>query len=220
MTAAGGVDLYAVIFNVEESYIPEFRVWYTQRHVPDLLSSGFVSAHAFETVRGTPRFINIYEQNKDVFRNTAYAAARGKDAELSHAESMLRDLEKATYAQTLLGGDGAPPPFDADWITLLRFDLPEGRESALREWLVREEVPALLKGGALRCRLGIRNGTHPLFPKSIAPRVVFVVESSTEPKGTEALAQRLGARFAGEAQNVGITIAKRYFSGKGAAAAA
>lgn len=206
-------DLFAVIFNAQDEFTPAVLAWVRRQHAPDLLDSGFLSAHCFEPITGERRFINIYEQERDVLRSAAYVSAREKDAAgLTKNESKLVYVQKATYRQTALGRNGAPRSFGAggDWLGVLRFDLRDDLDAELEEWL-GQRLPELMRHGASRVRLAFRNGFHPLWPKDLAPRAVILIESAEEPAYIGSLEKDLHDRFGNDVENVGLTTGKRWY---------
>jgi hypothetical protein len=204
-----GVDVYAVLFDIEAGYTARFLAWYTRRHAVDLLEAGFLSVQAFESVRGSPRFMTLWDQDHDVLQAPEYALARARDPELAESESRVCNLQKGTYRQIALVADTDSRDVGAEWLGVLRFDLPEESDQALSAWL-RGAISDL---GAARPRLGVRLGGHPLFPESVAPRLLLIVESPAELLGLDDIEARLRKRFAGSIGPSALTVARRYFAG-------
>ena len=70
--------LLLVRMDVEEGWEEEFRRWYNEEHVKNLLTvPGFLSGARYESIEGTPRFMAIYEiETPEIFKTETYLKAR------------------------------------------------------------------------------------------------------------------------------------------------
>lgn len=199
------------MFDVEQGSVSGFLDWYRGRHLPDLLASGFLSARAFESEHGSPRFVTIYEQDHDVLQSPAYAAARASDPSLDSHESKVCNLQKATYRRIPVDRQNGATAFDARWVGVLGFEVREEFDDEWVAWLNHE---ALERGaGEERWAVGLRLGGHPLFPGSVAPRVLLIVESPSGATELEPVRSRLRERFTSHIDETRLIVAERYFSG-------
>jgi hypothetical protein len=197
-------QLYAVFFDLEPSRRSAWMRWYQERHAPDLLAAGFLGFRAYESVRGTPGFVTIWEQDHDVLQTPAYTAAREGDETLAANESAVRNLRKGTYRQVPLDSAGSSDPGRSEWLAVIGFDLPEPEEPRLTSSLGDVILPA-----AAGARLAVRLGGHPLFPQAVAPRVLVLVEGPDDPGGLDVLRRGLAEASAPAAAG-SLTVARRY----------
>lgn len=167
-----------MLFNVAEESASEFLAWYRARHLPDLLASGFLSAHCYEAAAGPRRYLTVYEQDHDVVASAAYAATRASDENLAARESSVLALQKATYRQEWWSGFPGPAPLaGGDWMSLAGFEVDDERRPALLSDLRRRAQGPELQAGA-RLRLLSRLGGHPLFPEAVGPAVILMAEAA------------------------------------------
>lgn len=204
-------ELFLVVVNAEETAMPALRSWHARHHGPDLVAAGFLSSSHFEPIRGEMRYLSIWEQTHDVLRTDKYKESRRNDAErLIKTESSLRYVEKSIFAQKLLGPGDPAAPFGSDWLTLLRFDVPAARDADIQAWLAADELPGLMRAGALRVRIAVRSGVHPLWPNDLSPRSLVIVESPTD-IGVEGLEERLRDRFGADVTKSAVTVGRRWY---------
>jgi len=182
--------------------------WYAHRHAPDLFKLGARSVSSYRPVIGGLAALNVYEiPDADVFKSPAYAAMTPRDPyaiatrELSAGKKRAQTLY---LERAVLPGDGHT--IDADWISVLRFALPEGEDAALAEWLEAEGLELLRAHGGQHLRYGTRIAQN-VGAGSFRPRCVLFSEWKSQPAEDAELLplllQRFGAAFTEHERFVG-----------------
>ena len=170
--------------------------WYAHRHAPDLFKLGARSVASYRPVIGGLAALNVYEiPDAEVFKTPAYTAMTPKDP----YSLATRDLSAGKKrAQTLyleravMPADGAT--IDADWLSVLRFALPEGEDAALIDWLKRDAMQVLDAHGGKHLRYGTRISQN-VGAGSFRPRCVIFSEWKSQPPESAELLPLLERRF-------------------------
>lgn len=170
--------------------------WYAHRHAPDLFKLGARSVSSYRPVIGGLAALNVYEiPDSAVFNSPAYVGMTPKDPyaietrELSAGEKRAQTLY---LERTVLPADGQT--IDSDWISLLRFGLPESEDAALIAWL-RGDVDSTLVGqGVKHLRYGTRIAEN-VGAGTFRPRCVIFAEWPAQPSAAFDLLPALSRRF-------------------------
>jgi len=148
-------------FDVAPEAIPEHDDWHTHEHLPERLAiPGFLRGTRWVALRGQPRYFVMYEvEQLSILASDAYLERLNNPTPwtrkmMPHYRGMTRGLCTVTGSFGLgIGHAGL----------LLRFKPAEGAESPLREWMLRDALPAL------PARPGI--GSVHLFEGALAPKM-------------------------------------------------
>ena len=172
----------------------EFADWYAWRHAPDLFRIGFRSCTCYRAIEGRMGLLDLYEiPSWDIFTAPSYQAMGPRDPYCAAILEKRLDKTHTVYREL---APASAAPFEADWISLLRFAAAGVETEALGDWL-REEEARLAARGATRLRLAERATDHPVYPTR-RPRFLVLAEWGERPPPARDSATRLVARF-GEA---------------------
>lgn len=170
--------------------------WYAHRHAPDLFKLGARSVASYRPLIGGLAALNVYEiPDAEVFKSPAYAAMTPKDPYAVETRELSAGRKRAQtlYLEraVLPGGDGT---IDADWISVLRFAIPEAQDAALVAWLEGSAISQLQALGAQRLRYGTRIA-QTVGAGSFRPRSVIFTEWKTQPAEAGELLPSLQRQF-------------------------
>jgi hypothetical protein len=170
--------------------------WYAHRHAPDLFKLGARSVSSYRPVVGGLAALNVYEiPDSSVFKTPAYKGMTPKDPyaietrELSAGEKRAQTLY---LEHAVLPTDGQT--IDADWISVLRFDLPELADVELLDWMRRDGWKILEAHGVKHLRYGTRIAEN-IGAGSFRPRCVMFAEWTARPPEAADLLSALTRRF-------------------------
>lgn len=170
--------------------------WYAHRHAPDLFKLGARSVASYRPSIGGLAALNVYEiPDPEVFKSPAYAAMTPKDPYAIETRDLSAGRKRAQtlyLERVMLPDDGRT--IDADWISVLRFALPESEDSALIEWLRGDGLTLHQAHGGKRLRYGTRI-TQNVGAGSFRPRCVIFSEWASEPAEAAELLPVLLQRF-------------------------
>jgi len=128
-------------FDVAPEAIPEHDDWHTHEHMPERLSiPGFLRGSRWVALSGQPRYFVLYEvEEVGVLASAPYLERLNQPTPwtakmMTHYRGMGRGFCKLT------AGFG---PGTGQTGLLIRFKPAPGEETALRDWLVAEVLPAL-----------------------------------------------------------------------------
>lgn len=136
-----GKAAMALSFDVVPEAITEHDDWHTHEHFPERLSiPGFLRGSRWVALQGQPRYFVMYEvEELGTLASAAYLERLNSPTPwtakmMTHYRGMTRGLCSVTGSFGLgLGTAGL----------LIRFQPAPGKETALREWLVKEQLPIL-----------------------------------------------------------------------------
>lgn len=170
--------------------------WYAHRHAPDLFKLGARSVASYRPVTGGLAALNVYQiPDSEVFKTSAYAAMTPKDPYAIETRDLSAGKKRAQtlyLERAVMPGDGAT--IDADWISVLRFALPEGEDAALIDWLKRDAMRMLDAHGGKHLRFGTRIAQN-VGAGSFRPRCVIFSEWKAQPPESVELLPLLERRF-------------------------
>jgi hypothetical protein len=170
--------------------------WYAHRHAPDLFKLGARSVSSYRPVVGGLAALNVYEiPDAAIFDTPAYKAMTPKDPYAIETRELSAGKKRAQtlyLERAVLPADGQV--LDADWISVLRFDLPEFADDALLDWLQGDARRMLVAHGVKRLRYGTR--IHKVIGAgSFRPRCVIFAEWAVQPPEAADLLPELSRRF-------------------------
>jgi len=195
--------LYLSCFDVEPEESLYVRRWIADKHLPDLLAAGFLTAASYEEINGSGHTADIYEiPHTDIFTTPAYRAT-GSDAddpERPRALAAMTNRSNTIYRVRAEHGDleaGA----NSDVVTLIQFEAsatsPGGQDTEfvtnLQQACVNaiDSFPDLLE----RVRVCERSGNHPDYP-SDQPNWLIMLEWRKSPRGEDSTDLTKGFRSA------------------------
>jgi hypothetical protein len=128
-------------FDVVQDAIPEHDDWHTHEHLPERLSiPGFVRGTRWVALRGQPRYFVMYEvEQLATLTSDAYLQRLNHpSAWTSRMMPCYRNMRRGFCSVTGSFGFGI-----GHVGLLMRFKPTAGTESSLRDWLLRDALPAL-----------------------------------------------------------------------------
>jgi hypothetical protein len=173
-----------------------FTDWYANRHAPDLFKLGARSVAGYQPVIGGLAVMSVYQfPDSDVFLTPAYPKMRDGDL---YGPEVRATRSGGRSAQTLylerLAMPGGDALIDADWISVLRFAIPEAMDAAVIDWM-RNEGQKHLAGYGVKC---VRYGTRiaqDIGKGSFRPRCMIFAEWSKQPAAAADLMPALKKQF-------------------------
>ncbi len=170
--------------------------WYAHRHAPDLFKLGARSVASYRPVVGGLAALNVYEiPDSGVFQTPAYKGMTPKDPYAIETRDLSAGRKRAQtlyLERAVLPADGQT--IDADWLSVLRFGLPESEDAALLDWLRGEAQQAIGRHGPKHLRFGTRIAEN-VGAGSFRPRCVIFAEWSARPSESADLLPLLARRF-------------------------
>lgn len=170
--------------------------WYAHRHAPDLFKLGARSVASYRPVVGGLAALNVYEiPDSEVFKTPQYAGMTPKDPYAVQTRDLSAGQKRAQtlyLERAVLPADGQT--IDADWISVLRFGLPESADASLIDWL-RSEAPRRLVGANVKHLRYATRIEQNVGAGSFRPRCVIFAEFSARPPAAAELMPALLEKF-------------------------
>ncbi|MDH6287113.1 hypothetical protein [Rhodococcus opacus] len=185
--------LYLSCFDVDPEESLYVRRWIAEKHLPDLLAAGFLTAASYEEINGSGHTADIYEIPQiEIFKTPAYRATGSDedDPERPRALAAMTNRSNTTYRVCAEHGD-MEAGGNSEVVTLIQFEAsatsPGGHQDTefvtnLQEACVSamDSFPGLLE----RVRVCERSGNHPDYP-SDKPNWLIMLEWSECPRGED-----------------------------------
>ena len=194
-----------IIYTAEMDYGVEergrhgvFTDWYANRHAPDLFKLGARSVAGYQAVIGGLAVMSVYEfPDAGVFLTPAYPRMRegdlyGADVRATRAggkSAQTLYLERVALPQPVAG-----ELINADWISVLRFAMPESEDKALIDWIRAEAQKQVASNGVRRIRYATRIA-QAIGKGSFRPRCMIFAEWTAQPPASADLLPALKSRF-------------------------
>ena len=195
---AGPILYLAEVDYPAEHSVPhgKWNDWYAHRHAPDLFKLGARSVSSYRPVIGGLAALNVYEiPDSGVFRTPQYIGMTPKDPYAIQTRELSAGRKRAQtlYLERLvLPADR--DTIDADWISVLRFGLPESEDEALVSWLHGDGQKQFAGSGARHIRYGTQIDEK-VGAGSFRPRCVIFAEFPSRPPASAELMPALQKRF-------------------------
>jgi hypothetical protein len=179
--------LYLSCFDVDPGESVYVRRWITEKHLPDLLAAGFLSASSYEEINGSGRTADIYEIPEiGIFATPAYRAT-GSDLEdpaRPRALAAMSNRSNTTYRVHAEHGDISVD--NSEIVTLVQFEAAVSSAPEFVASLQQACVSAMDSGSGLleRVRVCERSGSHPDFP-SEQPNWLIMLQWRGLPRSQE-----------------------------------
>lgn len=158
-----GKVILLVMTEVEAAAEEAFNRWYSESHLPKLLSvPGFLSGVRYRALEGRPKYLAAYElADASVLESEAYKRVRawGPEAAAEDREmlALFRDtMVRGLYERLLTLPDPEPADLSAArGLLLVGLEVPPQHEEEFNAWYDTEHLPALAAvPGVLRARRG------------------------------------------------------------------
>jgi hypothetical protein len=187
-----------------------FVEWYAYRHAPDLFKLGFKSCASYRAVEGGMNIMDIYDMDgSEVFESAGYRDMSAvKDPYVASIMRNARREAATIYTQRVVHSKDAKeiPLLDADWVSMLRFELAPSADADIIGWLEDEEGPRQAVLGATCVRYGWRSYSHPVLPTH-RPRCILLAEWPTRPGARlEELKKTFGDRVSASEVYIGYRL--------------
>ena len=169
--------------------------WYAHRHAPDLFKLGARSVSSYRPVVGGLNALNVYEiPDSGMFKTPQYIGMTPKDPYALETRDLSAGKKRAQtlYLEQVFPNDGQT--LDADWISVLRFGLPESEDQPLADWVRTDIQPKAAALGAKHVRVGAQIAEK-VGAGSFRPRHVIFVEWKEEPGAAGDVMPALKKRF-------------------------
>jgi hypothetical protein len=152
MAKTRGTGLLMVWADIDPEYEAEFNRWYDEEHVPHLLTvPGFLSAGRYEALKGSPKYLALYElEDHNVLRSAAYldavkyrpSSARERAGTSRIARNFLRNPYRQIFPVHTDPVEGTRGP--AAFLQMGRIDIPAVVEEEFNDWYNTAYIPPYL----------------------------------------------------------------------------
>jgi hypothetical protein len=184
--------LYLSRFDVDPEESFNVRRWIAEKHLPDLLAAGFLTAASYEEINGSGHTADIYEiPHIEIFKTPAYRAT-GSDAddpERPRALAAMTNRSNTTYRVRAEHGD-MELGGNSEVVTLIQFEAsatsPGGQDTEFVTNLQQACISVMdsFSGVLERVRVCERSGNHPDYP-SDQPNWLIMLEWSECPRSED-----------------------------------
>lgn len=146
MSSARGKHLLTVYVRVPANIENDFNNWYNQQHIPERLAiAGFQSAARYESIKGEPKYIALYElDDAGVLESPAYKKLREKADNDEWDRRIIPKLQidaRAIYEQIFSCNE--PTAEHAPFLLSVRLDIAPEVENEFNEWYNVDHLPRL-----------------------------------------------------------------------------
>jgi len=138
-----GVGILCTRMSIDAADETEFNRWFDKEHMEERVSiPGFFDARRYVAVKGTPKYLNLYEtESLKVFGSPAYRERLANQTQWSmKTMAKFKDFHRSVGQITVSQGIGHGAFVGFGWLKPV-----SGREEDLREWLASQEFPVLIK---------------------------------------------------------------------------
>jgi hypothetical protein len=152
MTKTRGTGLLMVWTDIDAEFEAEFNRWYDEEHIPLLLQvPGFLSAGRYSAVKGSPKYLAIYElEDHNVLRTAAYldtvkyrpSAARQKYGTSGAGRNFLRNAYRQIFPLHTHPVEQTAAMAPA--LQMGRIDVPSAVEEEFNAWYNTVYIPGYL----------------------------------------------------------------------------
>lgn len=190
MAGTRGSHLLTVYANIPAEIEDDFNQWYNTQHIPERLAiEGFQSAVRYESLKGEPKYIALYELgNPGVLETPEYTKLRqnpnGWDKRIMPE---LKVERRNVYEQIFSCGDA--PDTHTPFILSVGIDIPAAVEDEFNRWYNEEHLPQLSAVPGVACARRYRslsgNGTAYLALYELENEHVTSTEAWSQAANTE-----------------------------------
>lgn len=183
--------IYTVRLDMSEQVEDEANIWNNTKHISDLMAAGFLSAVRFHSLKGSPKYLHIYElPNLGILISEKYADVRGNDTWVRRLSHGFSNHSASIYEQVLgfnvIHASKMPQSSEYSNTTIgsivsrnlitVRMNVGRQRADELISWHQKEHIPQMLKvPGFISGRLCRKTINHPRTP-SLDPEWMSVYE--------------------------------------------
>ncbi len=152
MAGTRGKHLLAVYADIPAEIEDDFNQWYNTQHIPERLAiPGFQSAVRYESLKGEPKYVALYElDDASVLETPEYANLRANPNDWDKRISpKLQVAARNVYEQIFACGD--PPAAHAPFILSVRLDIAANVEDEFNRWYNEDHLPKLASVPGVAC---------------------------------------------------------------------
>ena len=138
-----GIGMLCTRMDIDPTEEAEFNRWFDKEHMEERVSTpGFFDARRYESLTGTPQYLNLYETKSiKVFDSSVYRERLANQTKwslkmMAKFKNFNRTVGQISVSQGI--GHGAFMGFV--WLKPV-----EGREEDLRNWFALQEFPVLIE---------------------------------------------------------------------------
>lgn len=166
MTDARGKHLLTVYANIPADIEADFNHWYNTQHIPERLAlSGFQSAVRYESLKGEPKYLALYElEDASVLETPEYRQLGEKAKTDAWDQRIMSHLQVDTrLVCEQIFACGEAPEAHAPFLLSVRLDIATEVEDEFNRWYNEEHLPNLAAVPGVACARRYRrlsgNGT-------------------------------------------------------------
>lgn len=152
MANARGGHLLTVYADIPADIEDDFNQWYNTQHIPErLVIDGFQSAVRYESLKGEPKYLALYElDNAKVLDTPDYGKLRENPNDWDQRISpKLKVAARNVYEQLLSCGN--TPEAHAPYILSVRLDIAAEVEDDFNQWYNEDHLPKLAGVPGVAC---------------------------------------------------------------------
>jgi hypothetical protein len=166
MAGTRGQHLLTVYANIPAEIEDDFNQWYNTQHIPERLAiKGFQSAVRYESLKGEPKYLALYElDDPGVLETPEYTQLRQHPNDWD--KRIMPELKveaRNVYEQIFACGDA--PQAHTPFLLSVRIDIPAAVEDDFNRWYNEEHLPQLSAVPGVACARRYRSvsGTGPTY---------------------------------------------------------
>ncbi len=192
MATTRGKHLLTVYASIPADIEDDFNKWYNQQHIPERLAvKGFLSAARYESLKGEPKYIALYElEDASVLESPAYRQL-GEKAKTNAWDQRigpkLQVQARTIYEHIFACGEA--PAEHAPFLLSVRLDIAPEVEEEFNRWYNEDHLPKLASVSGVACARRFRrlsgNGTKYLALYELQHDQVTNTEAWSKAANTE-----------------------------------
>lgn len=183
--------IYTVRLDMSEQVEDEANIWNNTKHISDLMAAGFLSAVRFHSLKGSSKYLHMYElPNWEILISERYADVRRNDAWVRRLSHGFSNHSASIYEQVLgfnvIHASKMPHSSEDSKTTIgtivsrnlitVRMNVASQHADELISWHEEEHIPQMLEvPGFISGRLCRKATNHPRTP-SLDPEWLSIYE--------------------------------------------
>ncbi|MEE8291442.1 MAG: DUF4286 family protein [Candidatus Tectomicrobia bacterium] len=190
MAGTRGKHLLTVYADIPAEIEDDFNNWYNSQHIPERLAiSGFHSAVRYESLKGDPKYLALYElEDASVLETPEYAKLRENANDWDKRITPKLQVAARNIYETIFACGDAPNAH-TPFLLSVRLDIAPEVEDEFNQWYNEDHLPKLAAVPGVACARRYRslsgNGTKYLALYELENDQVMNTEAWSKAVNTE-----------------------------------